>query len=85
MVRFRVVAFLASLSLTSAFAPVVVVSSIGSSSATRSPGLRMAIDYNDPVVAEEFTKVQPMPFEDVKAELSQKGIRVPPTMKYVFD
>jgi hypothetical protein len=76
MVRLAAVALLASLSLTSAFVP-----SIGRS-ATRSPGIRMAIDYNDPVVAEEFTKVQPMFFEDVEAELLQKGIRVPPTMKY---
>ena len=29
----------------------------------------MAIDYNDPVVAEEFAKVQPMSFEDVEEEL----------------
>lgn len=36
----------------------------------------MAIDYNDPVVAEEFAKVQPMSFEDVEAELLQKGIPV---------
>merc|ERR1719261_1123827 len=42
--------------------------------------LRMAIDYNDPVVAEEFAKVQPMEFEEVEAELKEKGIPVPPTM-----
>jgi hypothetical protein len=41
----------------------------------------MAIDYNDPLVAEEFANVQPMAFEDVEAELSGKGISVPPTMK----
>jgi len=41
----------------------------------------MVIDYNDPVVAEEFTKVQPMAFEDVEAELREKGIPVSPTMK----
>jgi hypothetical protein len=40
----------------------------------------MAIDYNDPVVAEEFATVQPMAFEDVEEELGAKGIRVPPTM-----
>jgi len=40
----------------------------------------MAIDYNDPVVAEEFAKVQPMEFEEVEAELMEKGIPVPPTM-----
>lgn len=41
--------------------------------------LRMAIDYNDPVVAEEFAKVQPMDFDDVEAELMDKGIPLPPT------
>jgi len=40
----------------------------------------MAIDYNDPVVAEEFAKVQPMPFEDVEEELLEKGIPVPASM-----
>jgi hypothetical protein len=43
--------------------------------------LQMAIDYNDPVVAEEFSKVQPMAFEDVEAELRAKGIPVPATVK----
>lgn len=41
----------------------------------------MAIDYNDPVVAEEFAKVQPMDYDDVEAELKEKGIPVSPTMK----
>ena len=63
-------------SLTTAFVPVVVTRSILASSR-----LRMAIDYNDPLVAEEFANVQPMAFEDVEAELSGKGISVPPTMK----
>jgi len=43
--------------------------------------MHMAIDYNDPVVAEEFAKVQPMVYEDVAEELQAKGIPVPPTMK----
>jgi hypothetical protein len=42
--------------------------------------LRMAIDYNDPVVAEEFAKVQPMPFEEVEEELQGLGIPAPPSM-----
>ena len=42
--------------------------------------LRMAIDYNDPVVAEEFAMVQPMDFDDVEEELQQQGIRVPASM-----
>lgn len=42
--------------------------------------LAMAIDYKDPVVAEEFAKVQPMEFDDVEAELMEKGIPVPAAM-----
>jgi hypothetical protein len=42
--------------------------------------LKMAIDYNDPVVAEEFAKVQPMTFEEVEEELQESGIRAGPTM-----
>jgi hypothetical protein len=65
------------------FSAVVAKAWVPSRSVVRRPAtsLRMAIDYNDPVVAEEFTKVQPMQFEDVEAELSEKGITVPPTMK----
>ena len=40
----------------------------------------MALDYNDPVVAEEYAKVQPMDFEMVEEELQQSGIRASPTM-----
>lgn len=40
----------------------------------------MAIDYNDPVVAEEFAKVQPMTYEDVEEELQKSGIRPGATM-----
>lgn len=42
--------------------------------------LRMAMDYNDPMVAQEFAKIQPMDFEEVESELRSKGIPVPPTM-----
>lgn len=42
--------------------------------------LRMAIDYNDPVVAEEFAKVQPLSYEEVEEELQQSGIRPGATM-----
>ncbi|CAB9502942.1 expressed unknown protein [Seminavis robusta] len=52
----------------------------GAGRASTSSRLQMAIDYNDPVVAEEFTQVQPMAFEDVEEELMKSGIRVPPTM-----
>ena len=52
-----------------------------SSSSSSSSSLRMAMDYNDPIVAEEFAKVQPMDFDEVEKELQSKGIPVPPTMK----
>ena len=41
----------------------------------------MAIDYNDPVVAAEFANVQPMDFDEVEAELRQKGIPVSATIR----
>jgi len=40
----------------------------------------MAIDYNDPAVAEEFASVQMMEYDDVVAELMQSGVRAPPDM-----
>jgi len=40
-----------------------------------STALPMAIDYNDPVVAEEFNNVQPMSYEEVEEELSMSGVR----------
>lgn len=42
--------------------------------------LQMAIDYNDPVVAAEFAKVQPLTFEEVEEELQESGVRPGPTM-----
>ena len=47
---------------------------------SRKTVILQAVDYNDPVVAEEFAKVQPMQFEEVEAELMEKGIRVNPSM-----
>jgi hypothetical protein len=44
------------------------------------PVIAMAINYNDPIVAEEFARVQPLPFEEVEVELKAKGIPVSPTM-----
>jgi hypothetical protein len=40
----------------------------------------MAIDYNDPVVAAEFAKVQPLTWEEVEEELQESGIRPGATM-----
>jgi len=48
--------------------------------APRVPSALYAIDYNDPVVAEEFAKVQPMDLDTVEAELLETGIRAPATM-----
>ena len=63
--------------MAGAFAPTTRTTSPRASSTP----MRMAIDYNDPVVAEEFAKVQPMVYDDVAEELQAKGIPVPPTMK----
>lgn len=60
--------------------PSTTTATIGSRSRPRSLGLRMAIDYNDPVVAEEFNNVQPLSFDEVESELLESGIRVSPTM-----
>lgn len=42
--------------------------------------LNMAIDYNDPVVAEEFGKVQTMTWDEIEEELNESGIPAPPSM-----
>lgn len=46
----------------------------------KTTALDMAIDYNDPVVAEEFNSVQPLSYEEVEEELMASGVRAPPTM-----
>lgn len=40
----------------------------------------MAIDYNDPVVAQEFNNVQPLTWEEMETELMESGVRPSPTM-----
>ncbi len=40
----------------------------------------MAVDYNDPAVAEEFNLVQPMTYEEVEEELMSSGVRGSPDM-----
>jgi len=72
---------------------VTILSLLASSAAWTSPtsmgistrvrqqsALRMAIDYNDPVVAEEFGKVQGMTWEEIEEELNESGIPAPPAM-----
>lgn len=48
--------------------------------ARRAASLKMAIDYNDPVVMEEFNLVQTMEYDDVVAELAASGVRAPADM-----
>jgi hypothetical protein len=66
---------LASISVGAAWAPAR-----HSSAFSRATSLQMAIDYNDPVVAAEFIKVQPMDYDDVAEELQESGIRPGATM-----
>jgi len=42
--------------------------------------LKMAIDYNDPLVGEELGKIMPMTYEEVEEELQLSGVRGSPTM-----
>lgn len=46
----------------------------------RSPSTRMALDYKDPVVAEEFAVVNALDVEEVEAELNMNGLVVSPAM-----
>jgi len=75
IMRFSLI-IVASLS-TLASAWVVPPATIGRG---RTTALAMAIDYNDPVVAEEFAAVQLLSYDDVEEELLQTGIKSPPTM-----
>lgn len=74
MVRFNAFLVFASLSLSHAWTPIAFAPRASKTA------LKMAIDYNDPIVAEEFNNVQPMTFEEVEAELQEKGIRVSQAM-----
>eukprot|EP00980_Cylindrotheca_fusiformis_P011917 scaffold2830_cov131-Cylindrotheca_fusiformis.AAC.38 len=74
--RFLVLIGVAALSTTTAWMPSTPAARRGASRSA----LSMAIDYNDPVVAEEFAKVQPMTYEEVEAELQESGIRASAAM-----
>lgn len=67
----------ASLSLTSAW---VAPPSQRMSRAAAFVAPKMALDYNDPIVGEEYNNVQILTFEECEEELLQSGINVPPTM-----
>lgn len=80
--------FMALLLLTLTSSHVVRAFTVAPTSIMRpqkcSSRLRMAIDYNDPVVAEEFAQVQPMDYDDVVSELRDTGVVVSPSMKCVM-
>eukprot|EP00978_Attheya_sp_CCMP212_P029830 scaffold107392_cov45-Attheya_sp.AAC.1 len=84
MARFSTIALATSLLVASvsAWAPGAPSSfGVGRMSSIQRPtALAMALDYNDPVVAEQYAAVQPMSFEEVEEELMMSGIRAPPTM-----
>lgn len=61
----------------SAAAPVIVRTT---ATATATTTLKMAIDYNDPGVMEEFNVIQSMEYDDVVFELAQSGVRAPTDM-----
>ncbi|KAG7362251.1 RNA recognition motif containing protein [Nitzschia inconspicua] len=72
--------FAGSACLTGAWAPVSNYHLTRRHQATSTTRMNMAIDYNDPVVAEEFQKVQPLSWDEVEEELMESGIRAPQTM-----
>lgn len=75
------IAILAGITLVSAWTTNVPSSASFRTTARRSTTTVLkALDYNDPVVAEEFANVQPMSYEEVAEELEQTGIRAPATM-----
>jgi len=73
-----ILSFLASVSPTAAWTSSTTMAF--STRTRQQSSLKMAIDYNDPVVAEEFGKVQIMSWEEIEEELNGSGIRAPPSM-----
>jgi len=69
-----------TLSLMVLASPVTAFSPAFSTSARQQSSLKMAIDYNDPVVAEEFGLVQGMTWDEIEEELNSSGIPAPPSM-----
>ena len=80
MVLLLCLAVVCSLSISDAWVPAAPALHTRAPRAGAATSLRMAIDYNDPVVAEEFAKVQPLTFEEMAEELQDKGIRVSQAM-----
>lgn len=73
MLRLEALVLFVALAMTHAWVPTAFAP-------RTSTARKMAIDYNDPVVAQEFNNVQPMTFEEVEEELQEKGIRVSQAM-----
>ncbi len=69
-----------TLSFLALAAPVTAFSPGISTPARHQSSLNMAIDYNDPVVAEEFGLVQGMTWDEIEEELNASGIPAPPSM-----
>jgi len=86
MTRITLVAALASLCMNaSTMAWTTPSSAIRSNWSARqarhaTSKLSMALDYNDPVVGEEFAQVQTMSFEEIVEECEGFGIPVPPAL-----
>jgi len=78
-ITMRLAVALSALLVSSAYAWMPVAPLKNARIASRT-SLNMALDYNDPVVAEEFAKVQPLSYDEVEEELLESGIRAPPTM-----
>lgn len=75
MVRALQVALLSTITTTSMAwitAPISLVPQRFSTS------LPMALDYNDPVVMQEYNDVQPLTYEEVEEELMMSGVRTSP-------
>jgi len=66
---------LRTLTITLALATTATAWAPISTTFARPTALPMALDYNDPVVAEEFIAVQPLSYEEVEEELLQSGVR----------
>eukprot|EP00553_Chaetoceros_curvisetus_P007806 CAMPEP_0204613290 /NCGR_PEP_ID=MMETSP0717-20131115/1266_1 /ASSEMBLY_ACC=CAM_ASM_000666 /TAXON_ID=230516 /ORGANISM="Chaetoceros curvisetus" /LENGTH=253 /DNA_ID=CAMNT_0051625657 /DNA_START=38 /DNA_END=803 /DNA_ORIENTATION=- len=71
-----------ALSATGAMAWTTAPMSVSrtSTSTSTSTSLPMALDYNDPIVAEEFNAVQPLTYDEVEEELMMSGISGSPDM-----
>ena len=80
IMRLLAILLTCSFSGTSAWLPYASLTRQPLVQRSRPTTARHALDYNDPVVAEEFANVQPMDFDDVEAELIAKGIPVPAAM-----